>query len=283
MADEQAMSEQRRRRGETAALALLAIGTSLPALVRAAKVKPWPFRRIQPTEALRSQMAAPYFTIAAEWAAERDSLVAGYAHARASGDAGAINRAIAAAHDRVSAKAAAARAQASASIRRLDAWHARQWAQRVRTATRVDLGAVIPADTSFTTGNAAHWAEQLIDDMIQQTGNAIGSALQATLAANAQASDAVAAVVGVVKRVRRRAANIGADQTDRISSQLDRDRRKAVGITKFRWHHSPHVRQPRPEHLARDGRIYSEANAPNDRAGTLYGCQCWEEPLLLSA
>lgn len=269
-----------RDRNKIAALALLAVGLSLPALVRAHKIKPRPFRPINPTEALRSTMAAPYFVIAAAWAAESPSLMTAYATARASGDASIITDAMKRATDRVTAQADIARRRATASLRTLDDWHARQWARSVKRATRIDLGTTIPTDTSFTLNNARIWAEQLIADMVQQTGNAMAGSLQASLAANAPPTDASASITAAVMKARRRAANIGVDQTDRLSRQLDRDRRIAVGITKFIWRHSPHVRHPRPEHLARDGRVYSEANAPNDRAGTLFGCQCYEDPIL---
>jgi uncharacterized protein with gpF-like domain len=104
--------------------------------------------------------------------------------------------------------------------------------------------------------------------------------LQAGLAADAPVGDAVSGISAAVAKARKRAANIGVDQTDRTSAQLDRDRRDALGLDSFIWRHSPHVRHPRPEHVARDGRVYTEANAPNDRAGMLYACQCFEEPIL---
>lgn len=272
--------DQPQRRNQAAALALLAIGFNLPALIKAAKVRPRPFRKINPTEALRSTMAAPYFVIAAAWAAERDALTVAYATARTSGDSSAIVAEMRRATARVMAKADAARQQAANALRSLDTWHSRQWAARIKTATRLDLGQAIPANTSFTLGNALHWADQLITDMVQQTGGAIAGSLQAGLAADAPVGDAVSGISAAVAKARKRAANIGVDQTDRTSAQLDRDRRQALGLDSFIWRHSPHVRHPRPEHVARDGRRYTEANAPNDRAGTLYGCQCWEEPNL---
>jgi uncharacterized protein with gpF-like domain len=83
----------------------------------------------------------------------------------------------------------------------------------------------------------------------------------------------------VTKKSRKRALRIGVDQVDRTVPAFDRARREAAGLGRFVWHHSPHVVHPRPEHVARDGRIYTQRNAPNDRAGVLFGCQCWEEPL----
>jgi uncharacterized protein with gpF-like domain len=82
-----------------------------------------------------------------------------------------------------------------------------------------------------------------------------------------------------ITKGRNRARNIAADQVEKISAGLSRARRLEAGLTSFRWRHCDPQKHPRPEHKARDGRIYTEQNAPKDRAGTLPFCKCWEDPV----
>jgi uncharacterized protein with gpF-like domain len=266
------------RRAEAAAL--IAIGLSLPAIIRAAKIKPRPFRQIAPTEALRSSMAAVFLDIVKAWRAERPAIMAAYAEARATGDARVALRAVDDAAARVAPVVASTKSRLPDVVSRVEAWHRGQWVRRVQSATGLNVAhSTTPADVRGDIQTTVDWASRLADDVSRKIQNDITSGLLGDLAAKKPVADAGTTASDVIAKAKRRSLGIGVDQTDKLSRSMDRSRRKAAGLTRFIWRHSPHVRHPRPEHVARDGRVYSEANAPNDRAGVLFGCACYEEPI----
>lgn len=275
------------RTAEAAALLLLLQRRryDLPALIRAAGAKPRSFRRIVPTEALRAQMAAPYFAMVRAWAAERDAILAAYAVALP--DRGAslaadasyrIQRAIDDAAARVERQLAQFQRTYPAIMTQVDRWHVRQWVQRVQTATGVDVSAMVGGETTAVQANAVARNDQLLDQVHAETKGKMTAALLAALALRMTTAQAGSEATAVLGRARKRVARIGVDQTDQLSAEMDRARREAAGLARFRWHHTPQ-RHPREDHRARDGRVYSSRNAPNDRAGALPFCKCWEEPL----
>jgi uncharacterized protein with gpF-like domain len=279
--DREPPPDRQKQAAEATALALLLSGRrySLPALIRQQKVNPRPFRQIAPTEALRSTMAAPYFDIAKAWEAQRGALIEIYTRARISGSAAQLKAEI----DRVAAHVLG---QQPAAIRRLNAaladleqWHRVQWVSRVKSSTGLDVSLLTaPDDVRAETANAATWGKQLIESVHGDTSTKVTAAFLAALAAVKPASEAQADLGVVITATRKRAARIGVDQTDRTSAAFDRARRSAAGLARFKWHHTPQ-KHPRDDHRARDNRVYREDRAPNDRAGTLPFCKCWEEPL----
>jgi uncharacterized protein with gpF-like domain len=266
---------------EAAALALLLTTRrySLPTLIARQKIRTRPFRRIQPTEALRANMAAPFFAIVRAWLEQKPALLAAYERARITGDAAAMQRAVDQAEQAARQALTAAPTRIQSALGTLERWHRGQWTQRIKASTSLDVGMLTnPQDVQPEVANTATWSAQLAQSVHQDTHAKVGAAFLAALVALKPAAEVNSAVVDVLAKAKRRAAGIGVDQTDRTSAAMDRARRSAAGLDAFIWRHSPHVRFPRPEHVARDGRRYTQSNAPNDRAGTLYGCQCWEEP-----
>jgi SPP1 gp7 family putative phage head morphogenesis protein len=78
---------------------------------------------------------------------------------------------------------------------------------------------------------------------------------------------------------RRRALNIASDQTVKLASALNEERRREVGIDTWEWM-SSHKVHYRPEHLARDGKRYSDADPPPDMPGELINCGCTSRAVL---
>jgi len=267
---------------ETIIAAALLAGAlySLPAMIARARIKPRPFRQIKPTEGLRSSMAAPFVLIMRAWQAEWATIVAAYDSARVTGDTGALLRAIDAASDRVAGAVRTAEARLPDAAARVEQWHRGQWVQRIRTATGLDVSHLTGArEVRNDVEDAVAWMGRLADDVSRKVKNDLTSGLLGDLAARKPTASASATATDVLAKAKRRGLGIGVDQTDKLVTAMGRSRRKAAGIDRFIWHHTPHLRYPRPEHVARDNRVYSERNAPNDRAQTLWGCQCWEEPL----
>jgi len=78
---------------------------------------------------------------------------------------------------------------------------------------------------------------------------------------------------------RKRAVRIAANQTNKLSSQLDTERMRQAGITQWEWRHSGKVHF-RPVHKARNGKIYTFENAPEDMPGMLPYCGCKKRAVL---
>lgn len=263
------------------AAALLLVGRrySLPTLISNAGVKPRPFRQIKPTEALRSDMAAPYMDLVRAWAAQSPALMAAYRSALASGDLSVIQRQVEASAADVERSLATIERRFPQIVARLEQWHRLQFTARIKAATGIDTAMFAsPQDVAVEASNAVAWNEQLIGDVHRQVKGAIVGALAGALAVAAPVAFAQGGVSTALKKAKRRGLNIGVDQVDRTARAFDRARRQAASLDSFIWHHTDQ-RHPRPEHKARDGRTYSQSNAPNDRAGTLPFCKCWEEPL----
>jgi hypothetical protein len=270
------------RNAETvAALALLLSGRryDLPGMIRRQGIKPRPFRQIAPTEALRSDMAAPYFDVVRGWAGEREALMRAYAVARASGSAESIRAEIDQTAIRILHNRPIVISRINTALARLEQWHGRQWAARISASTGLDVSTLTgPSEVKGDLANASVWGQQLAQSVHQDTHGKIAAAFLAGAIALKPAGEVQTEFNAIIAKARKRAARIGVDQTDKTSRAFDRARRSAAGLARFRWRHTLQM-HPRDDHRARDRRVYREDRAPNDRAGTLPGCKCWEEPL----
>jgi len=273
--------ESRRNHEAEIAAAALLLGQrySLPNLIRTAGVRPRRFRQIAPTEALRSSLASPYLTLSRAWQAQLPAIAQAYELARITGDTTAITRAVESIARQLDPLAEAQARRFSTILAQFERWHRTQWIGRVRSATGLDVSLLTtPEEVRPETETAVSWNSQLIADVHHQASHGIVTALLAAAAVSASAETARRDAREVVMRARKRGLRIGVDQTDKTSRALDRARRRAAGLGRFRWHHTPQP-HPRHNHLARDGKTYTEGNAPNDRAGALPFCKCWEEPI----
>lgn len=273
------------RAAEAAALLLLLQRRryDLPAMVRATGKTPRPFRRIQPTEALRAQMAAPYFAMIRAWAAERDAILAAYAvalpgrGAPLAADASyRIQRAVDDAEARVARQLAQFQRLFPAAMTQVDRWHVRQWMQRVQTATGVDVAAMTGGETTAAQSNAVTRNDQLLDQVHADTKGKMTAALLAALALRMTTAQAGTEANAVLSRAKKRVARIAVDQTDMLAEDLTRERAQSAGLTRWKWRHTPQ-KHPRIEHLRRDGRFYTVRTQPNDLPGVLPHCKCYQE------
>jgi len=253
------------RTAETIIAAALLAGAlySLPAMIARARIRPRPFRQIKPTEALRSTMAAPFVLIVRAWQAERAAIVTAYDSARTSGDTSALLRALDAASERVAAAVKSAEARLPDAAARVEQWHRGQWIQRIKAATGLDVSHLTGArEVRNDIEDTVAWARRLADDVSRKVKNDLTSGLLGDLTARKPTATASATATDVLAKAKRRGLGIGVDQTDKLVTAMSRSRRRAAGIDRFRWRHTPHLRFPRPEHVARDNRVYSERNAP---------------------
>lgn len=313
--------EARSRQEEAAALLLLGASYNLPQLIRTAKVKPRPFRRIAPTEALRSSVARPYFDLIRAWQAERHDLLRTYARlvpvrgAALSPDAAdQLRLAVDQSAARVERQLAQVRRQFGPAFAQIERWHRAQWLGRINSATGINV-AVLTTEgfTRPDVETATSWNEHLAGQVHADIKGAVTVALLGAMALRAASTPAEGRLAeagrqrelrrearatpgalpepdggaapsaaemldDLLAKAKKRVARIAVDQTDKASADMDRSRRREAGLARFRWHHTVQE-HPRREHRLRDGRIYTQATAPNDRASTLPFCKCWEEVL----
>lgn len=268
------------RNAETAALALLLLGArrryDLPALIRSQRIKPRRFAQIRPTNALKADLAAPYFDITRAWVAEVDGLLAAYP-----GGAAAIEAQLGLSTSRVERIVSQAKRRFPTVVSRIEAWHRAAWTSRIRASTGLDVSLFTqPGDVADATQATTSWNAALADDVHQQTRSRISLALLAGAAASVPLSEVKAKVADVIVKAKKRAAAIGDDQVDKLSRAMDRGRREAASVTRYTWNHTDQL-HPRPVHRARDGRVFAEGDIePGDRCGEPPFCKCFETPKL---
>lgn len=172
-----------------------------------------------------------------------------------------------------------------------------RWAGAVLSATGVRLDTMLgPEDVRATLQTYIAWNTDLIKDISAQAKQRIANAVFSGFQNRAPARDVAKKIREAVAMSRRRSTMIASDQTQKLSAQLAQERRRDAGLTAFRWRHSG-KKHPRPEHVARNGKLYSESKdevgrtykgetilrAPDNstRAGMEPYCGCTEQGVLL--
>lgn len=172
----------------------------------------------------------------------------------------------------------------------VERWHRNRVISGALSAARVDLSTMLsPFDVRQTVQEAIAWNTSLIrnvaDDMRQRIANVFFAGFRAGTPPRTIGRE-IAEVAGIG---RRRANNIAADQTTKLSAALDRARQAEMGLVEWRWVSSK-KQNYRPEHLARDGKHYANSAAeaqrtglrppPSDLPGELINCGCTRQAWL---
>lgn len=167
---------------------------------------------------------------------------------------------------------------------RLEGWQRGKWRGALLSATGVDVGTMLgPEDMRETLETAVARNVGLIKDVSAQARGRIADAVFRGLNQRLPARDVAAEIRQAVDMSRRRARNIAAHQLSDVSNRLADERRREAGISKWQWKHSGKLHY-RPEHRARDGKVYADTAAgasppdvlppPEDRPGALPFCGC---------
>lgn len=101
--------------------------------------------------------------------------------------------------------------------------------------------------------------------------------------------DLVPALQQYEGQTHRRARNIALDQTRKAYNSINKGRMQAVGIQRFKWHHSGGGAHPREDHIAMDGNVYSFDDLPvidqrtGERGipGQAVNCRCTMSPVFV--
>lgn len=164
---------------------------------------------------------------------------------------------------------------------RVEKWHRKQFAQSftpagVRLDTLLGGGEVKSTLEAVLADNVS-----LIRSLDDQMRNGISGAVFRGLTNRTPAREVAREIRKVANIGSTRAQLIAADQLQKLTARLDQERQEQVGATKFRWLHSE-KKFPRPEHVARNGKIYEWAKGvgKDDPPGRAIRCGCRAQPVI---
>lgn len=165
-------------------------------------------------------------------------------------------------------------------VLRCEKWSRSKWIGAVLAASKVDLSTLIgPEDVAETLDQILAWNVELVADVNRQARQRISSAVFDGLRARSPARDVAKAIREATGMARDRSVRIASDQLTKLTSSLASERRRQAGLDKWEWR-SSHKLHFRPEHAARDGKVYSDGEAPKDLPGALPFCGCRERAVL---
>lgn len=163
---------------------------------------------------------------------------------------------------------------------RVEKWHRGKWRGAVLAASGVDIDTLIGSgDVRQTLGAAIDWNVNLVSDVSAQAKQRIASSVFDGLRNRTPARDVAKSIRAATGMARDRSVRIASDQLTKITSSLASERRREAGLDKWEWK-SSHKLHFRPEHAARDGKVYSDDDAPEDKPGQLPWCGCRELAVL---
>lgn len=127
----------------------------------------------------------------------------------------------------------------------------------------------------------------LIKSISQQYLNDVQGAVMRSITTGNGLQDLVPALQKYEGVTHRRARNIALDQTRKTYNSINKGRMQAIGIKKFKWHHSGGGAHPREDHVAMDGKIYRFDDPPvidqrtGERGipGQAVNCRCTMSPV----
>lgn len=166
-------------------------------------------------------------------------------------------------------------------VLRCESWQRGKWRGAVLAASGVDLETILTSgDVQQTLEQILEWNTNLVADVSAQTRQRISSAVFAGLTARTPAREVAKEISEATGMARDRSRRIASDQLSKLTSSLAAERRKQAGITSWQWR-SSHKLHFRPEHQARDGKVYTDETAPADLPGQLPFCGCRQRAVLV--
>lgn len=233
------------------------------------------FRLIEPTKSQSDDLAAIYIQVVNHWRAVAIEVLNRYDPPALVTDSppeitAALNRGQAAADTLILALTP----RVSSWIDRLAVWHRRKWVANVLAGTGVSIDAFLSsAAIADDVAAALAWNVQLIRNVSDQTRDRISNSVWAGWRARTPRREIAREINAALGLGRDRSLRIAVDQTTKLSGALDTARRLEAGLDEWIWRHSRKA-HPRPEHVARDGKVYSTKNPPPDMPGEEPFCGC---------
>lgn len=160
-------------------------------------------------------------------------------------------------------------------------WHSTRWIAAVRAATGIDVFPFIDMESNRQVLLAFRdRILNLIRDLEGQTRKNVSETVWRGFLNRTPPREVAREIAAVWGVGRRRATRIAIDQANKLSSELTRIRQEEAGFNRYVWRHSG-KRHPRPEHVARNGKVFEWSNPPyGGHPGTEPFCGCTAEALL---
>lgn len=155
-------------------------------------------------------------------------------------------------------------------------WHLRKLVASVLSQLKINLAPFASAINDPAVIEAALARNTaLVRSVSDETRAKIADAIFRGQQAGTSTADVTREISTILGQSRDRAKRIATDQTAKLGATLDQQRQEAMGFTHFEWMHS-HKARPRPEHVARDGKVYSwrENDLNGDLPGVAPFCGC---------
>ena len=163
---------------------------------------------------------------------------------------------------------------------RVESWWRGKWRAGILSATNVDIGTLIgPSDVRQTLEAAINWNVALVKDISAEAQRRMTSIIYDGLRGNKPAREVAKELRGVVDLGRARSVRIASDQLAKLTSTLADERRREAGLDTWIWLHSGKL-NGRDDHIARDGKEYSDASPPPEMPGQLPFCGCRSQSLI---
>ncbi len=164
---------------------------------------------------------------------------------------------------------------------RIERFHRGKWLRAILTATTIDLSTqIIAAEVRETIATFLERNVSLVRDVSDEARGRIADAVFRGFQKRAPAREVAKEIAGAVGMARARALRIASHQTVQLAAALDAQRQRDAGLTHWMWRHSG-KKNPRPEHVARDGKVYTDKTAPEDEPGELPACGCVRQAVLV--
>lgn len=165
-------------------------------------------------------------------------------------------------------------------VLRVERWQRGKWIGAVLSATGVDLQTLIgPEDVAETLEAVIERNVGLIKSVSGEARQRMGEAVFRGLTERTPAREVAADLRQAVDMGQARARRIASDQLTKVTSSLADERRRQAAIDHWKWRHSGKL-HPRADHVARNGKVYTDADAPPDRPGQLPFCGCRAQAVL---
>jgi len=251
----------------------------LPALLRArGRRQPLTLRAIQTTQAQARALYRLYLPVTDVWArGATERILPAYARTIATftGDSPAdIEAEIAAVDSEAVRVTFDFRAFFAEWAQQLMLWHVNRIGSQLTYATGIDMTTQLgPANGTIEDFLARNTA--LIRDVSDQTRGRIADIVFRGVQLRTPVRDIAKEINEAVGLGRKRSLRIASDQTVKLSAALDRLRQDELGFRNFTWIHSDKLHY-RPEHKARDGKVFSWDSdvAKHDPPGYAPFCGC---------
>jgi SPP1 gp7 family putative phage head morphogenesis protein len=163
---------------------------------------------------------------------------------------------------------------------REEEWHRGKWKRSVLDAVSVSLETMLgPEEIRETLEAFVKRNVGLVRNVSDEARGRIADSVFRGFQRRAPAVEVAKEIREAVKMARARSIRIAGDQTVKLASALDAERQRQAGLTQWQWAHSG-KRHFRPEHLARDGNVYTDETAPEDLPGMLPFCGCVRRAML---